>query len=286
MAYSDKEISTQDGRPVALYLLEWGPTRWRYTSTDRAVTINELVDGVMQAVTYEPRAISDSGMTQGSSSQNDFQINAPSDLPVVDLFRGTPPSETIWITVRRIHVGETDAPIYWKGTLNNVKRPEPAKATIIGKPIAASLKRTGLRLCWTRECPHFLYDVDCTVDKAAFAVEAEVIALAANMIFVVPVEEKEDGWFRGGFVEWQASAEGTLERRFVEFDENVVEGTDSTLQLTIFGLVDYLAIGDTVTIYPGCNRMPTTCNDKFNNIENYGGFEKMPGKSPFGTNLF
>lgn len=286
MAYSDKEISTQDGRPVALYLIEWGPTRWRYTSTDRPVTINESVDGVMRAVTYEPRAISDNGMTQGSSSQNDFQINAPSNLPVVDLFRGTPPSETIWITVRRIHVGETDAPIYWKGTLNNVKRPEPAKATLIGKPIAASLKRTGLRLCWTRECPHFLYDVDCRVKKEEYAVEAEVIALAANVVYVVPVEEKPDGWFRGGFVEWQASAEGTLERRFVEQDVNVVETGDLTLQLTIFGLVDYLAIGDTVTVYPGCDRLPTTCDGKFNNISNYGGFEKMPGKTPFGNNLF
>jgi uncharacterized phage protein (TIGR02218 family) len=286
MAYLDKEISTQDGRPVALYLIEWGPTRWRYTSTDRPVTINEPVEGVMQQVTYEPRAISDNGMVQGGSSQNDFQINAPGNLPVVDLFRGTPPSETIWITVRRIHVGEVDAPIYWKGTLNNVKRPEPAQATLIGKPIAASLKRTGLRLCWTRECPHFLYDVDCTVDKSAFAIEAEVIALNGSMLYLVPTTYKDDGWFRGGFVEWQASFEGTLERRFIEQDVNVTETGDVTLQLTIFGIVDYLAVGDTVTLYPGCNRLPTTCNDKFNNIPNYGGFEKMPGKSPFGVNLF
>lgn len=290
MAFLDKEISTQDGRPIALYLIEWGKTRWRYTSTDRPVEINELVDGVTQLVTYEPRAVSDNGMTQGSSSQNDFQLDAPSNLPVVDLFRGTPPSETIWLTVRRIHVGELDAPIYWKGTITNVKKPDPASASIIGKPIASSLKRTGLRLCWTRECPHFLYDADCEVPKEDYAVEATVVGMTANGLSLTPTAENPDGWFRGGFVEWQASAEGTIERRFIEDDFSTTEGAgataQTTLQLTIFGIVDYLAVGDTVTMYPGCDRLPTTCDGKFNNIPNYGGFEKMAGKTPFGNNLF
>jgi hypothetical protein len=36
-----------------------------------------------------------------------------------------------------------------------------------------------------------------------------------------------------------------------------------------------------VKIYPGCDRTKETCNDKFSNILNYGGFAWIPAKSPF-----
>jgi len=285
MAFNDQEVSTQDSRPVALYLLKWGATEWRYTSADRPIERQELVAGVMATVTYEPRALSDGGMVQGSSSMNDFTLDGPSDLPIVRLFRGTPPSETIWLTVRRMHMGSDDAPIYWKGIVQNVKRPSPARCQVIGQPLSASLKRTGLRLCWTRECPHFLYDAGCKVNPLDYEISAKVKALGGNSITVQLKDATHatapviaDAWLRGGFVAWSASDEGTLERRFIEEQVGGV--------LTIFGVVDFLKVGDTVKMYPGCDRTPETCDEKFDNIDNYGGFDKMPGESPFNTAIW
>lgn len=281
MSYNDFEVSTQDGRAVALYLFEWGMTRWRYTSADRPITIMEMQDGVLTEVTYEPRALKDNGMRQGSSSQNDFQVDGPWDLPVVRLFRGSPPTESVWLTVRRLHADDPlkETPIYWKGTIWNVKRAGAARSTIVGKPITASLKRTGLRLCWTRECPHFLYDTACRADPETFVVEGTVMAFTGNTIRVAMKAARADGWFRGGYMSWLASEEGTLERRMIELD--VPAAVEGEIVLTIIGLVDYLAVGDTVKVYPGCDRLPDTCDGKFNNIDNYGGFDKMPGASPF-----
>lgn len=281
MTYNARETSTQDGRPIALYLFKWGKTEWRYTSADREVTIQEpiVVNGVTtyQPRTYAPRPISDTGMKQGGSSQNDFEISLPDDLPVVALYRGTPPSDNVKIVVRRQHIGDQDVPIYWKGQVFNVKRPQPGSATIVGKPLLATLKRTGLRLCWTRECPHFLYDPGCKVDPLDYEVTATVVAVAGNLVTVEELEQPAD-WFRGGFMSYEAGPDKTLERRFIEVQAGNL--------LTIFGLADYLAIGDTVKLYPGCTRTPTVCNGKFNNIDNYGGFDKMPGKSPFTTRIF
>jgi uncharacterized phage protein (TIGR02218 family) len=281
MSYNDFEVSTQDGRAAALYLFEWGATKWRYTSADRAITVPELVDNVFVNVTYEPRAMKDNGMRQGSSSQNDFQIDGPADLPLVRLFRGSAPTESIWLTVRRLHYDDPEqaTPIYWKGTVWNVKRPSQARSMIIGKPLTASLKRTGLRLCWTRECPHFLYDTACRVNPDDYAVVGAVVGLTANTISVVITESQEDGWFRGGFLSWKASEEGTIERRMIESD--ILDAESGETALTIIGLVDFLAVGDNVTLYPGCDRLPVTCDAKFHNIANYGGFDKMPGVSPF-----
>jgi uncharacterized phage protein (TIGR02218 family) len=275
MAFNDKEISTQDGRPVALYYMRWGSTEWAYTSADRDITYGVDLQG--QPLVYKAKAMTDSGMTQGSSSQNDFEITAPSDLPIVALFRGTPPSETITLVIRRMHYGEPDAPIYWKGSITNLKRPRPAAVTIIGRPISASLKRTGLRLCWTRECPHFLYDVDCRVNPADFESTGEITAITPTS-FTASIEDAEDHYYRGGYVSWIASAEGTVERRMIE---DQVAG-----DITILGLTDGLLVGTEIKLYPGCDRLPTTCNNKFNNIDNYGGFDKMPGDTPFGKAIW
>lgn len=270
MSFNDAEISTQDGRPVALYLLEWGETVWAYTSADRDINYG--------GIDYIAVAVSDNGMVQGGSSANDFTLDCPSNLPVVDLFRGTPPSNSIWLTVRRKHMDEADAPIYWNGTVTNVKRLGPADAQIIGKPLTASFKRTGLRLCWTRECPHFLYDPGCKADPEDFRTDAEITDMTGNSITLDTTGGHVDGYFRGGYVEWEINDDGTIERRMIEDHAGTV--------LTIFGLTDGMEIGDAVAIFPGCDRTPGTCQSKFANLPNYGGFDFMPGQTPFGTLIF
>lgn len=273
MAFNDKEISTQDGRRIALYALRWGNTWWRYTSADRKITREELVANVMTEVEYLPVAMKDNGMVQGSSSQNDFTVDGPGSLPIADLFRGTPPAESIWLTVRRMHAGEDDAPITWKGVVLNVKRPTPGTCQIVGKPLIATMKRTGLRLCWSRECPHFLYDAGCKVDKETYRVDAEVTSMTATTFTT-----DADGDFRGGFVEWEVNEDGTIDRRFID-------GQTGTT-CSIFGLTDRLEVGMAVRLYPGCDRTPTMCNDRYENIDNYGGFDKMPGQSPFNVAIW
>ncbi len=274
MSYNDAETSVQDGRPVALYTFKWGNTVWRYTSADRDITRVEL--GV--EVTYVADAFDDEGVVQGGSSENDFTINCPADTPLARLFYGTPPNETIWLTVRRIHVGETDAPIYTIGTVINVKRTSLSDAKITTKPLSATFKRTGLRLCWTRECPHFLYDQECKVNPEDHRVNAVVSSKTGNTITVSTVGGKDNDYFRGGFVSWPANTEGTLERRMIE------DHTGNVIRF--FGLTDRLPVGTAVALYPGCTRNPEICDSRFDNIENYGGYQFMPGSSPFGKQLF
>lgn len=278
MSFNSAEISTQDGRPIALYLILWGSTVWAYTSADRNITRDEIINGVTVEVEYLAVAVSDNGMVQGGSSANDFTLTGPSDLPIAGLFRGTPPSLSLWLLVRRQHVGETDAPIYWTGNITNVKRVGFGECQIIGKPLTASFKRTGLRLCWTRECPHFLYDSQCKVDPEDYKVTATVSDKTGNTVTVSTVGGHPDQYFRGGFVSWDIDGIGTTENRMIESQEGAV--------LTMLGLTDGIVIGESIALFPGCNRSPTMCDDKFDNIPNYGGFDFMPGETPFGSIIF
>lgn len=269
MTFNSAEISNQDGQPLALYHLKYGEIVWAYTSADRVVTYG--------GVDYQPVAVLDSGMTQGGSSLNDLTIDAPSNLPICALFRGTPPSGSIFLTVRRIHYGEADAPIYWKGTVTTVKRTGPADAQIIGQPLTSSFKRTGLRLCWTRECPHFLYDPGCKVDPEDYRFETTIGALTGIAVTVAGVGGAADGYYTGGYMEWEVEV-GTTERRMIEKHEGTT--------LTLMGLTTDLEVGLDIALFPGCDRTPATCDTKFSNIPNYGGFTFMPGESPYGVNLF
>ncbi|MDG4870579.1 phage BR0599 family protein, partial [Guyparkeria sp. 1SP6A2] len=47
-----------------------------------------------------------------------------------------------------------------------------------------------------------------------------------------------------------------------------------------------LEVGQEIEVYPGCDRTAATCNAKFNNLLNYGGFDFIPPKGPFeGTSI-
>ena len=44
----------------------------------------------------------------------------------------------------------------------------------------------------------------------------------------------------------------------------------------------FAAVGDTIYLYPGCDRTLATCTAKFGNSANFGGFPFIPTKNPFG----
>lgn len=279
MAFETKEISSQDGQIISLYEFRWGDTVWRYAGADRSITIEQ--NGA--EVTYEAVAVTDDGMVQGGSANNDLTVRIQQDIPLVELFRSTPPSGEISLTVRRRHQGDDldDWYVWWIGLVNNVKKGVASEATIIGRTLLASFRRTGLRLSWTRGCPHMLYDSECGVNPADFSQPAEILSINSDgSITVDTAGGNPAGYYDGGFIEWQATAEGTMDQRSIE------SSVDAT-RFRIFGSADRLEVGMAITLYPGCDLIGSTCKDKFDNLANFGGFEQMSGENPFdGRNIF
>ena len=85
---------------------------------------------------------------------------------------------------------------------------------------------------------------------------------------------RADQYFAGGYVEWVHAANGYKEVRMVlsSYTDRVVLSSPPS------GLV----VGSTMTLYPGCDHLSTTCHTKFANSINYGGMENIPKKNPFG----
>lgn len=275
MSYESREISNTGGTPISFYEFEWGNTFWRYTSAETDQTITIPVNNTPTSVVFTALPISDEGMVQGGSSNNDMTVTAPPDIPLADLFQSTPPSGEIKLTVRRAHAGDPVAFIYWKGFVRNVKRDAGgASIQILGVSILAMFASEGLRLAWTRGCPHILYDTECRVDPEDFAVETEIISMTGNSITVADAGGKPLDWFTGGYIEWEANEDGTLDRRGISASKSLSE-------VVLLGTTYRLEVGMTVRLYPGCDLVTETCETKFNNLANFGGIEQMTGKNPF-----
>lgn len=273
MSYDSYARSNYKSKPVHLYEFSMGSNYWRFTSGEIPRTID--IAGV--PCVFDPTAISDQGIRQsGDAKSNAMKITLPARTEFLSLFRGQPISETLWVTIRRLEIDDAskEAPVVWLGTVSSFKGGN-VDVELSCFLLTASFNRQGLRLSWTRQCPHSLYDRNCRVNKADFAVSFQVDALGGNTITASALDGYADGYFSYGFFEWEILPD-VLERRAVERHAGGV--------LTVLGSTEGLTIGDWVTVYPGCDLTTQTCENKFNNLSNFGGVPAMPGKSPFDGN--
>lgn len=269
--FDDFELSNFGGAPVALYQFNIGSHWWAYANSPVQVVLGNEV--------YAPLAIKDEGITVGDTTQNEeFTIKLPVDNEVFKLFLTTPPSLPCYVVHRRKHVGSQSSPVLWVGTVKSARQSGEAEGTLVCTPITASFERAGLRLAWSRQCPHALYDRNCKVSKSAYAHWIPIEELQSTYIRSATLATVPNGYFAGGFIEWELLP-GVTERRGIEGHSNDV--------IRLLGYTYGLQGVSHVTAYPGCGRDLNTCRDKFNNLPNYGGFPYLPGQSPFdGTRVF
>lgn len=269
MSYQNFEISNQDGRPVALYTFQYGNSYWRYCTADE--------DKVVGGQTYLAKAITDEGVVQGGSDQNDLQITMQSDLPIPLLFNNTQPSGKVWLYIRRWHIGDpaSETPLLWSGTVMNAIKVDDAASQLSCRSLGGSYDRKGLRLAWGRQCPHVLYGIGCNNSgsnpKSAHAYSRTIATVDGLRFTCTAHSEPSEGSFTGGFLEY-VRADGSAERKGIESQTGNL--------FTVLGSTSGLEVGSAVTLYPGCPRNTTGCK-LFNNLPNYGGVPHLPGKSPF-----
>ncbi|ENL7150948.1 phage BR0599 family protein [Salmonella enterica subsp. enterica serovar Newport] len=269
MSYNIIETSNDNGRPVFMYEFRLLDKYWRYTSADAKVSALGSI--------WEPMGVSDDGIKQTGEAKTDaLNLTLPNSNPVVGLFIGTPPGSPVTLTIRRMHLDDNDPVVCYVGTVDSINQGEnPTVATVTCSTLSATMDRNGLRLSWSRGCPHALYDGQCRVNKEAFRVDATILTVGAGTVTAAAYATRPDGYFAGGFIEWIDPVYG-VERRGIE--------THTGNTITIFGTVDGLAGGYILKTYPGCPRTSAACDTIFNNLANFGGIPSLPDCSPFDGN--
>lgn len=271
MSFIAQEQGTETSSPIELYEINYDAYTWYFTTGDADYT------DTFTLRTYTPLVMSRSNIAFSSdSSRNTLELEVVRDAVFLDLFRVAPPSGVVSLTIKRVHRTDlvNQVVVLWKGRILNVAW-GPLVATVTCESIRASAARYGLRRLFQYQCPHVLYSAPCGASKALFELSGEVTLISGNQVSVDGAGAFEDDWFAGGYIQWVNSSLGTTERRMITTSE-----TGSGV-LTLTSATAGLDALDTVYAYPGCDHTINTCDSKFSNSPNYGGFPYTPTKNPF-----
>lgn len=265
MTYLAQELSAQDGAPVLLFLFTQSVTSWRYTSAAQPVDY----DGY----TWGPTEISMGNVTQSNEMNKDtLSLDFPRGHEFASQFVEYSPELVTSVTVFRQHLGDVEVAVYWKGRVIGASAQESV-ITVECEPIFTSLRRAGLRGRYQKLCRHVLYGRGCTLDRANFETAGTVTAVDGFVLTVAAAAGLDTGYLVGGMIDYN----GVL--RYIM---NHV-GDQVTLIRPVLDLTQDVADNGSASIlmHPGCAHNFTTCKDKFNNLDNFGGFPWIPGTNPF-----
>lgn len=269
MTFDSRENSADQGDKVFTYTWVRGSRFYRYAAS--------ASDVVLDFQTYTGSGgISHSEIEQGGEPvRANVTVKVPSNHPIAAMYRATPPMDRIVLTIEEYHVGEeSDRRPTWQGRVSGCKfDPVSMTATLNHEPTYTSMRRTGLRRVYQRNCPWVLYGARCRVNRELYALDFTATEVTSITITAAAIGAAGADWWVGGMLEWEI-ASGVFDRRFVSRQD----GDTITLHAP---LVSFPA-GTPARLFPGCDRTGETCDSKFDNLPNFGGFLYFPGKNPFG----
>jgi hypothetical protein len=303
--YLGPERTRAEGKPLFLYRFDdtvgsFGIGPWHYTSAEHHVYDSDgTVAGLAQ---FEPlEGIWHEMIESGTDlARRSLRVHLPTNSTLATELR------TVGMLQRRIRLDlfrlqrgaafAFDAPAQWA----KIYRGEIAAAEARGHEtvltVTAHASRLRRRLpvkVFQPLCNNFLYDAHCGADINFFrrfatvdAVNGRVVTVTWNPTDIAPGGGNEFnppypvGAFTGGvlfgnraFIDMGA---GEVEREFIELDT----GDGLTSNLKLIQPVPWLALTQQIQVVFGCDRSRTTCEDKFNNLARFMGFDKATSIHP------
>jgi uncharacterized phage protein (TIGR02218 family) len=116
-------------------------------------------------------------------------------------------------------------------------------------------------------CGFTLYDQGCGVSKAAFK-ETATVSSQSTRTYILCSLVNPAGWFASGLVSFLTGPNAGVTRTIKSYTSGVIE---IALPLPVAPNV-----GDTLEVWPGCDKTQGTCTAKFNNKARFRGFPYVP----------
>lgn len=248
--------------PAALYLYRFAVAGevFRYTSNALDVTIN-LGDG---NETFSKASIRSEDLRGGFLNSEGRVIMADTLRPAADYVAGAPNAKVI---LRVYDLAGTPA---FGGLVASVSfSPDGREAALSIRPWNFAQALVPDRDV-SPSCNYQLGDSRCGVNLTALGVvgTSVVVSSGGRVLTSAAWDALPDGYFAGGLV--SLGAERAL----------VVNHTGGALTI----IKPLRSVSGVYTAFPGCDKAEATCNGKFANIDNFGGFGRVPGFNPSARN--
>jgi len=116
-----------------------------------------------------------------------------------------------------------------------------------------------------KRCDADLGDTRCKVNLPGITITSAVTSVASRQQFdgsAVPGR-------RGGLLTWTSGANNGAKMEVHSVSVNTI--------VLVLPMGYDIAVGDTYTVYPGCDKLLSTCKAVFSNVVNFRGFPYIPG---------
>jgi uncharacterized phage protein (TIGR02218 family) len=123
---------------------------------------------------------------------------------------------------------------------------------------------------YTGQCDAALGDSRCGVTLASYTETGTVTSVTSNSEFTDSSRAEAADYFNYGLLTWTGGANNGRSMEVKDFGSGAF--------VLFQPMPSNIAVGDTYSVYAGCNKLLSTCKDKFNNVDNFRGFPHIPGK--------
>jgi uncharacterized phage protein (TIGR02218 family) len=123
---------------------------------------------------------------------------------------------------------------------------------------------------YTPDCRADLGDTRCKVNLSALTVTGAITAVTDRRSFTDTSRVEAANFWNGGLLTWTSGANVGRKMEVKAF----ASGGIFTLFLP---MPSDVAVGDTYSLRPGCDKKFSTCKDRYNNVKNFRGEPNVPG---------
>jgi uncharacterized phage protein (TIGR02218 family) len=243
-------------------------THYRYTSYYQEQTIG--------GVLYEAEAIERSGdlSIDSEMSARECGIAIPADNALAVILSSIKEARTVQVTIeKRFSDDLLESSTVFVGKMMNVAF-DAGVCKMNFTSVYSKLDATIPRVVLQSVCNNRLFDGVCALDADTWKTTAVVtVSNGGKTLSSATFGALGDDYFKAG----RAYFPTTGEYRFITSHT----GNDITLHYAF----DTLASGGTVHAWPGCDKKPETCDDKFSNLTNFVGMPYVPLKDMENTPL-
>lgn len=236
----DRDLQVSDGQTVTIYRAATG-----YTRSAVANKADLSVDNLDMAGFFDSAAITERDLRAGlwdNAEIKIFQVNwrRPGD-GIIPLRKGT---------IGEVGISDGQYTAEMRGLT------QPLQQTI-GEVYAPT-------------CTADLGDARCGVDLSAFTESATVTSVIDAQTLEVSGLSAASDYYNAGLATFTAGASQGVKMEVARWD--AVSGRLTLFQPVLFEV----AAGDTLDVYPGCDKRLATCRDRFNNVRRFRGFPSVP----------
>lgn len=272
MTYATYEILGSE--PVELIHIAYGTSHWYWTSSEQSI--------VKGADTYVPTAVVSGRIAADEEAQTNFiELTVDPSNPVAVLFVNNQPSVQISVTIFRKQRSDAEFITVFQGIINNCIF-EDEKARLVCSPMQDVMKRKIGAMLYQPTCNNRLFDNRCQVVKATWTFSYAILSFPAQPVAggqTIQLVAAAGTFFSGAKLNWLKA--GTAQ--FGTQRQMITDHTGDTI--TLIDQLDGVIVGSTLTLYAGCDKLNTTCRDKFSNLTHFEGFANIPVNNPFTASL-